>query len=93
MATKKAEKDIIIKKWNAVALWKFSAPMDTCTICRNSLQGPCIDCQSGVARNGPIDCAVVRGNCNHMFHAHCLSRWLQHGHNCPLCNSVWDYAS
>jgi hypothetical protein len=38
-ANKKVQDDnIAVKKWNAVALWKFDQEQDTCAICRYKLQ-------------------------------------------------------
>ncbi|KAK8797396.1 hypothetical protein WA158_004604 [Blastocystis sp. Blastoise] len=44
----------------------------------------------------PIDCSICYGSvardvynlempCGHVFHRHCLVKWLEKGHTCPLC--------
>ncbi|KAA6401321.1 MAG: putative RING-box protein 1a [Streblomastix strix] len=85
--------DMHIKKWDSVCVWTYSAQQDKCTICRESLQGPCINClqirQSGVKN----DCSVVVGQCNHRFHSHCIAHWLITHQVCPLDHSAWEYAS
>lgn len=32
------------------------------------------------------DCFVVQAECNHIFHTHCINKWLKKRPNCPLCN-------
>ena len=34
----------IIKKWNAVTMWKWEGEIDDCAICRNHLMDICIEC-------------------------------------------------
>ena len=36
----------IIKKWNAVTMWKWEGEIDSCAICRNNLMDICIECQA-----------------------------------------------
>ena len=42
-SSSKKEK-FIIKKWNAVTMWKWEGEVDTCAICRNHLMEICIEC-------------------------------------------------
>lgn len=78
-----------IKKFNAVALWSWNIEVETCAICRNNLMDPCIECQSNAVQDA--DCQVAWGNCNHAFHYHCISRWLQSRQVCPLDNQQWAF--
>ena len=45
---------------------------------RNNLMSPCIDCQ--LSRNASAAgnmCTIAWGKCQHVFHLHCISKWLQ----------------
>ena len=60
----KKDEDIFkIKKWNTVALWSWDIHIDTCAICKNNVQDPCIECQALQDSNHPIDCNVAWGAC------------------------------
>jgi E3 ubiquitin-protein ligase RBX1 len=80
-----------IKKWDAVALWSWDIVVDTCAICRNHIMSACIECQAKDPPVKPEDCKVAWGKCNHAFHFHCISRWLQSRHTCPLDNREWVF--
>eukprot|EP00466_Bigelowiella_natans_P010089 jgi/Bigna1/50151/estExt_Genewise1.C_670108 len=79
-----------VKKWNAVALWSWDIVVETCAICRNHIMSPCIECQAkeNATRD---DCPIAWGVCNHAFHFHCISRWLQTRNVCPLGNREWEF--
>lgn len=77
-----------IKKWSAVAFWSWDIEVETCAICRNNIMDICIECQSSGASSSA--CTVSWGNCNHIFHSHCISRWLESRPVCPLDNKVWE---
>jgi hypothetical protein len=34
-------------------------------------------------------CAIIRGDCGHIFHDHCMNKWIKRRQNCPFCNSIW----
>ena len=79
-----------IKKWNVVALWAWDVHIDTCAICKNQVQDPCIQCQS-IQDTKQNDCQIAWGVCNHTFHNHCISKWITNRPVCPLCNRNWEY--
>ncbi|CCG83745.1 protein of unknown function [Taphrina deformans PYCC 5710] len=58
--------------WHAVAIWKWDvAQDDVCGICRVAYDGTCSDCKVP-----GDDCPLIWGKCTHVFHMHCLFKWL-----------------
>lgn len=80
-----------LKKWNAVAVWSWAMSHDNCAVCRNSLHEPSIEYQANpdtVAQDG---LKVAWGQCGHVYHLDCVSRWLKTRSNCPLCCKEWEF--
>ena len=78
-----------IKKWSAVAFWSWDIEIELCAICRNHIMDICIDCQAGQNAAAAENCTVSWGQCSHVFHSHCISRWLSSRPVCPLDNQPW----
>ena len=74
-----------IKHWRATAYWKWKVK-DTCGICRNHFEQCCQNCKY------PGDgCPLIWGECSHVFHLHCLLKWLESGdkEECPMDRQPW----
>lgn len=50
-----------VLSWNAYGVWVYDAKVDTCAICRSSLNERCLSCNSVVSRSLNIasDCPVT----------------------------------
>ncbi|GAA5913084.1 hypothetical protein JCM8208_000735 [Rhodotorula glutinis] len=60
---------------------------DVCGICRVAFDGCCPDCK--VPGDG---CPPVWGECTHVFHMHCLMKWLatdSSKQQCPMDRRPW----
>lgn len=81
-----------VRKWSAIALWAYDITVDNCAICRNHIMDKCIECQS-IQEMRDIDenCSIAWGKCSHVFHMHCISRWLNTRQVCPLDNRTWEF--
>ncbi|KAI3390317.1 hypothetical protein diail_10127 [Diaporthe ilicicola] len=73
-----------IKKWAAVATWRWDIPEDdVCGICQIHFDGSCPSC-----RFPGDDCEILSGKCGHNFHKHCISQWIRQESargQCPMC--------
>ncbi|BGP18324.1 hypothetical protein JCM10213_008497 [Rhodosporidiobolus nylandii] len=60
---------------------------DVCGICRVAFDGCCPDCK--VPGDG---CPPIWGECTHVFHYHCLAKWLgteSSKQQCPMDRRPW----
>ncbi|RIB14442.1 anaphase promoting complex subunit 11 [Gigaspora rosea] len=77
-----------IKCWNGVAVWRWDVPNEeVCGICRVHFDGCCPTCKTP-----GDDCPLIWGECTHVFHMHCLLRWLQTEGSrgqCPMDRRTW----
>lgn len=78
-----------LKKYLAVALWRFNVQTDTCAICRNAIYEPSIQAQADPNQSDGY--TIAWGVCGHVFHLDCISRWLKTRSVCPLCNREWEF--
>lgn len=88
----KSQPRFSIRKWTAAALWAYDITVETCAICRNHIMDKCIECQSiHETTNVDESCTIAWGKCSHVFHLHCISKWLNARQVCPLDNSGWEF--
>lgn len=92
--SEEVKKPFSIKSWNAVASWKWDTDTNECSICRNNIMDNCTECVSSENYAEMENCKAVKGNgvnCDHSFHHHCISKWLENHDNCPLHSDKWKY--
>ena len=71
---------------------------EVCGICRSAFDDTCPDCTTP-----GDDCPPVWGVCKHMFHMHCIVKWLESANDahhagtqeerrqCPMCRVAWEF--
>lgn len=81
--------EISIKSVRILALWSIKIGLnETCPICREQLQGLCVQCLAG--SDDSQTCRVAQLPCGHLFHHHCVSQWLlsRDAPVCPTCQAA-----
>ena len=75
-----------IDKWVTVASWKWDIKETACTICQEPFEKPCPNCTYA-----GDDCSIIKGECGHHFHMHCIYKWLLTSNQkvCPLDRREW----
>ncbi|KIY45086.1 RING/U-box [Fistulina hepatica ATCC 64428] len=86
-----------IKHWHAVAHWRWDTGNndtdnddDVCGICRVPYEGCCPSCKMP-----GDDCPLIWGECTHVFHMHCLLKWIGTAaskQQCPMDRRPWTTA-
>jgi len=80
-----------IKSIAAICTSSYNLKIDTCSICRSRLDELCVQCSSEVMCDEQ-KCIFVTGACGHIYHNHCIGKWLTRHTVCPLCNIDWEAA-
>lgn len=95
---KKNMKRFTIEKIIPCGTWTWSTKSDVCAICRNNISNLCIKCESDkntkMEEDDEVDeikCDSVVGVCEHSFHYHCITQWLNTRNVCPMDNTEWKY--
>ena len=75
-----------LNKMNLVANWSWQlGDNDHCTICMSPFECACPQCKFP-----GDDCPPIEGRCGHIFHLHCIYKWLNSGTDkCPLDREIW----
>lgn len=64
-----------------------------CPICRNEISTLCVECEATkkTTPENPIVCPSKRcyWSTHHVYHTHCLDRWIKMRNVCPLDNYEW----
>jgi anaphase-promoting complex subunit 11 len=77
--------EIKINSWKAVSYWKWKVDNDNiCGICRGKYEQCCPDCKLP-----GDDCCLLHGECSHVYHLHCIEKWLQKDGTCPMDRKAW----
>ncbi|KAI7864652.1 anaphase-promoting complex subunit 11 [Spinellus fusiger] len=77
-----------VKSWTMAAYWSWeNTHSDTCGICQLAFDACCPQCTVP-----GDDCPLLWGECSHVFHMHCIMKWLSttpHEAHCPLDRLPW----
>ncbi|KAI5118883.1 hypothetical protein M0805_003558 [Coniferiporia weirii] len=88
-----------VKRWHAIAHWRWDTGTrdaddteedgegDVCGICRVPYEGCCPSCKMP-----GDDCPLIWGECTHVFHMHCLLKWIgttASKQQCPMDRRPW----
>ncbi|CAL6037338.1 RING-H2_zinc finger domain-containing protein [Hexamita inflata] len=77
---------IEIIKMNCVILTDRKTEAQFCGICKTAVEEPCPDCD-GNGKNAV--CVIAEGKCGHIYHKHCIDRWVAKQQMCPMCHGIW----
>ncbi|KAH3758897.1 hypothetical protein Pelo_9279 [Pelomyxa schiedti] len=87
---------------------EYNTQPELCAICYNTMLQSCIVCsgdeeqeqggrllqeQSDHSNGEAAQCGIAAGVCGHVFHAHCISRWMRITQACPVCTAPWPLSS
>jgi RING-box protein 1 len=70
-----------------VIYWNYKSGI--CSLCRSNILGVCIECEVN-KENKEVKCERVKGVCGHIYHEHCISKWLSTQKTCPIDMNKWD---
>ncbi|KAI9634260.1 putative ubiquitin-protein ligase [Dioszegia hungarica] len=64
---------------------------EVCGICQSAFESTCPECKVP-----GDDCPLIWGECSHIFHMHCLLKWLEtesSKQQCPMDRRSWGECS
>jgi anaphase-promoting complex subunit 11 len=81
-----------VNSWTVPAFWSWDVENeDVCGICQVAYDACCPTCT--VPGDG---CPLIWGECSHVFHMHCLIKWLNAPNSqeqCPMDRTPWKTAA
>lgn len=80
-----------IKSLSLRGSWVLDVFNDECPICRNNVLEQCSDCNISTNLQNQTECISVMGCCSHVYHLHCINKWLKKNNTCPLDNYKWEF--
>jgi hypothetical protein len=54
---------------------------DNCPICQENIILRCSNCSETIEK-----CSTIIGKCKHIYHEHCINKWLLQSNKCPIDN-------
>jgi hypothetical protein len=58
---------------------------DNCPICQENIFLRC-----GVCLETTNICPTIIGQCKHIYHKHCMNKWLEQSNKCPIDNLKFE---
>ena len=83
------KKPIEVISWSPIASWMYKASYHDCPICKVKLEQTCAQCEANNTSKDLV-CDVSRGSCGHVFHKHCIDKWIATSSICPICNTPYN---
>jgi RING-box protein 1 len=77
--------------WQPIVNWKYTADNNMCIICRSNIMDLCIECTTSTNQDNIMNCKQSFGECGHVFHSHCISKWIKINKTCPIHQTEWKY--
>ena len=75
---------------NIVYGWAMNGFSEICSICHSGLTSFCSTCEEKEELGDVVDeCKICIGECDHMFHSHCINRWKCTRSTCPLDSTLF----
>jgi RING-box protein 1 len=81
---------VTIESWHPCGVWGYKVETDDCAICKNKLCEICASCIDN-AHILEQKCNISKGICGHVYHTHCITKWLTQSQSCPIDTAPWKY--